>query len=416
MYRRAPVLKSIFIDFNAYFASVEQQLQPQLRGKPIAIVPVKALTTFALAASYEAKAYGVTTGTRIGDALVRCPQLILVQARHTEYIRMHHALVDCVNTVIPVKRVMSIDEMVCDLMGGQREPDQARRLANHIKETIHTTVGVALNCSIGIGPNDYLAKTASDMQKPNGLVVIEQHQLPEILYSLNLNDLVGIGKQMLVRLHRHSIYTVEQLFAASEKKLRTVWGGIEGERMYARIRGANVPLAATHKSSISHEHVLEPSLRTVAGASGVIHRLLQKAATRLRSYAMVTAQVTITIKHTTGVKWKKRTHIAPTNDSLHLTQLMSDILGEWTASYTQVPMKVSVELTKLSIADSVPIPLFNTNGPARTKLNESLDHLNSKFGKNTIYVGSAWNGLEGSSTHIAFNHIPQQDDADGTER
>jgi DNA polymerase-4 len=405
------VLRSLFIDFNSYFASVEQQLNPDLRGKPIGVVPMMVDTTAILAASYEAKAFGVKTGTRVYDAKQMCPGLVLVQARHTDYIRYHHQLVECVGNVIPVKRVMSIDEMVCDLMRRQRTRETAVEIAHTIKREIIANVGTELRCSIGIAPNDYLAKTATDMQKPDGLVVIEEADLPNILYSLELRDLVGIGRKMYDHLFRAGIYTVEMLCTASREKLREVWGGIEGDRMWARLRGEVTPYVETHKSSISHEHVLEPALRSREGAIGVLHRLLQKAATRLRSYGLLTGQLTVSIRHRDQSRWKEVVHITPTQDSMQLTKLLSDKLKSWKPETRNqksetAPIKVRVELAKLAIADATPIPLFENFGPARDKLNASLDKLNAKYGKNTVYVGTAWNALNSAPMRIAFNHIP----------
>ena len=403
------MLNSLFLDFNSYFASVEQQLSPELRGKPIAVVPMIADSTATLAASYEAKAMGVKTGTRIYDAKKMCPNLILVKARHTEYVQFHHQLVDVVNSVIPVKRVMSIDEMVCDLMGSQRAQDVAVGLAHTIKKTIAQQVGTEMRCSIGIAPNDYLAKTATDMQKPDGLVVIRQTDLPDILFPLELRDLVGVGRKMYDRLYKSGIYTVEMLCNAPKHVLASVWGGIEGERMWARLRGEQTPWIETHKSSISHEHVLGPAQRTRAGAEGVLHRLLQKAATRLRSYGLVTGLITISVRHQDQTKFKRSVRVTATQDILQLTMLLTTTLREWQFDESTKPLKVRVELTKLSVAGSTPIPLFDDVGPAREKLNVSLDKLNAKYGKNTVYVGTAWNALSAAKTHIAFNHIPDVD-------
>lgn len=272
------MLRSLFVDFNSYFASVEQQLRPELRGKPIAVVPVMADTTSAIAASYEAKAFGVTTGTRIAEAKKMCPGLLLVQARHNVYVEFHHRLVETVESVVHVEEVKSIDEMACSLTGRMRQRENAIALAHEVKKTIAEQVGEHLRCSIGIAPNDYLAKTATDMQKPDGLVVIEQEDLPEVLYRLELRDLVGIGKKMYERLYRHGIYTVEMLCTATKEQLREAWGGVGGEYMWQNLRGMDVPHIETRKSSISHQHVMEPALRQQEGASGVLHRLLQKAA------------------------------------------------------------------------------------------------------------------------------------------
>ncbi|MHB8907055.1 MAG: Y-family DNA polymerase, partial [Melioribacteraceae bacterium] len=110
-------LRNLFLDFNSYFASVEQQLNPALRNKPVAVVPTKAETTCCIAASYEAKKFGIKTGTIVSEAKKLCPGLIIVEANHRSYIEFHHKLVETVGTCLPVDQVMSVDEMVCSLIG-----------------------------------------------------------------------------------------------------------------------------------------------------------------------------------------------------------------------------------------------------------------------------------------------------------
>src|SRR5215207_2688317 len=126
-------LRSLFIDMNSFFASVEQQDKPELRGKPIAVVPVKANTTCCIAASYEAKAYGVKTGTPVWQAKQLCRDLICVEANHHRYVQMHNRIVDAVDSCVPVEKVRSIDEMSCRLVGEERRLDKATELALAIR-------------------------------------------------------------------------------------------------------------------------------------------------------------------------------------------------------------------------------------------------------------------------------------------
>lgn len=122
-------LRSLVIDFNSYFASVEQQENTSLRGKPIAIVQVIAESTSCIAASYEAKKHGIKTGTLVKDARKLCPGLIVVEARHKLYIEYHHKLIKVVDSCLPVDKVLSIDEMLCTLMGSEQKKENAIQLA-----------------------------------------------------------------------------------------------------------------------------------------------------------------------------------------------------------------------------------------------------------------------------------------------
>lgn len=217
-------LKALYVDFNSYFASVEQQLRPELRGKPIAVLPVVAETTCCIAASYEAKAFGVKTGTRVSDARKLCPGIMLVEARPALYVEYHHRLVEAVESCTHVEKTLSIDEMVCRLTGSQQRRENALALAQRIKRTIAEKIGSEIRCSIGIASNTFLAKVASNMQKPDGCVVIEANELPDRLYPLKLRDLNGIGRRMEERLNHYGICTMQALYAANRSQLRTAWG------------------------------------------------------------------------------------------------------------------------------------------------------------------------------------------------
>ena len=176
-------LRTFFVDFNSYFASVEQQVNPALRGKPVGVVPMMAETTCCIAASYEAKRFGVKTGTMVREARRLCPGIIFIEAQHAIYVRYHHLAVAAVDRIVPVRQVMSIDEMECELPTRWRTREQATRIAAAVKKEILSTVGDQLHTSIGVAPNTLLGKLASDMQKPNGLVILEAQNLPHGLFT-----------------------------------------------------------------------------------------------------------------------------------------------------------------------------------------------------------------------------------------
>jgi DNA polymerase-4 len=156
-------LRWLYVDFNSYFASVEQQLRPELRGKPVAVVAVETDSTSAIAASYEAKAFGVKTGTLIHEARNLCPGLICVLARHERYVEFHHRLIEEIERHIPVTAVCSIDEMACRLMDNEISVERSTEIARSIKAGIAKNIGGHLRCSIGVAPNRYLAKVGTEL-------------------------------------------------------------------------------------------------------------------------------------------------------------------------------------------------------------------------------------------------------------
>jgi DNA polymerase IV len=419
------MLRSLFIDFNSYFASVEQQLNPALRGRPVGVVPVMADSSSCIAASYEAKAFGVKTGTRVSDAKRLCPDIQLVLADHAKYVEVHQQAVAVVDRLAPVRQVVSIDEMECELTGRWRERERAVRLAQQIKAALLAEVGECMRTSIGIAPNTLLGKLASDMHKPDGLTVIEQRELPERLYPLELSDIQGIGPRMRERLSRCGIETVEQLYAAPRDLLHTAWGGLAGADMYDKLRGQWYGPRSTVARSLGHSHVLPPDWRHPEGARDVLHRLTQKAAMRLRKqgFYATAMQVFVRCAH----RWQREAggeraaHLGETQDTPFLLHTLDQL---WFSGLHQLqhPQAVGVQLCGLVLASQHTPDLFDAinqtpstaaqplrNHPTqrdRARLMSAMDALNRVHGKNTVYFASAHLVRDAAPMRIAFNRIP----------
>src|ERR1700722_20700117 len=170
--KRERGLRYLFLDLNAYFASVEQQERPELRNRPIAVAPVEAETTFVIAASYEAKAKGVKCGTIVREARDMSPGIQIIQARPKIYVTYHNRILETVENVLPIEQVCSIDEMRFRLLGEERKPEAALELGRKMKRAIRAHVGECMGCSVGIATNPFLAKLATELEKPDGLVCL----------------------------------------------------------------------------------------------------------------------------------------------------------------------------------------------------------------------------------------------------
>jgi len=400
-------LRSLIIDFNSYFASVEQQEQPTLRGRPIVVVPVMTDSTCCIAASYEAKHFGVKTGTRVGEARKACPGLVLIEARPDLYVEYHHRLIAAVDSCLPVTQVLSIDEMLCALRGPWREPGRALATAREIKVRITRTVGPFLRSSIGIAPNSFLAKTASDMEKPNGLVLLDEHDLPGRLFPLKLRDFCGIGASMEERLHDCGIFTAEQLCLAPKETLRRAWNGIEGDRMHRLLRAEEIDRLPTQRCTVGHSHVLEPKSRTRPLAEAVLHGLLQRAATRLRALGYLAAGLSVGLKFVDGKYWSDEMGFLETQDTLDFIRVFG-LLWQRYPPGAPPPLRVGVTLFHLTAAHNVTDRLPQLE-PSRLALDRAMDRLNQCYGKNTIYFGGAQAALDSSPARIAFTHVPERE-------
>ena len=393
----------LFLDLNAYFASVEQQVNPILRGKPVAVVPMLTDNTCCIAASYEAKAYGIKTGTRVADAKNMCPTLALVEAVPQLYVRYHHAIVNVVESCVPIASVLSIDEMICQLTGTQRDITQASALAQTIKRALAERVGECLRCSIGLAPNRYLAKVASDMQKPDGLTVLRLADLPKALYGLELSDFPGIGPRMEARLHHRRIYTVDQLCRITRDGMRDIWGGIVGERFHAWLHGEQVDEPPTHRSSVGHSHVLPPELRTMHGAYAVVRKLTCKAAVRLRQIGYWAKGLSLAVQYLGGRgDWTDKTKLMETQETPVLLKTVAQL---WSRVPPGKPLWVGVTLFPLVPIDHHTPSLFQN--PKQEKLSFVMDQINQKYGHDTAYFGER-DESESAPTRISFTRIPDQ--------
>jgi DNA polymerase-4 len=402
-------LRALLLDFNSYFASVEQQLRPELRGRPVGVLPVLAQTTCCIAASYEAKRFGVKTGTGVAEARRLCPDIVFVQARPRVYVEMHHRLMAVVDSVIAIGEVLSIDEVMCELTGSWQEEAVAVGLARRVKQKLLDHVGECLTCSVGIAPNRFLAKIASNMQKPNGLTVIRAADLPDILFGLELEDLHGVGRAMSERLRRAGITTVEALCRAGREDLRRIWGGVEGERMYERLRGLEPALPPTRRGSIGHSHVLPPHLRDDAGAWAVLSKLTQKAAVRLRAEGYLAGRMSIAVEYRDRPGWAVGVRFAPMGATLDFLKVLAALwAGRPRRRHRRErcePMKVSVTLWELVPAEQATLALF-PDAERRAGLDAVLDRLRLKYGPDAIYFGGAWGAMQEAPMRISFTHVP----------
>lgn len=396
-------LKWLFLDMNAFFASVEQQLRPELRGQPVGVVPVMADSSCCIAASYEAKGHGIRTGTRISEARERCPGIRLVQARPAEYVKVHEAIVSAVESVLPVHKVHSIDEMSCRLTGSQREEEQAIALARQAKRAIQQQVGDQLKSSVGIAPNRFLAKTASNLQKPDGLSMITGSDLPEILYSMQLDDLTGIGKGMLARLNAQGIQTIEQLYGLSSERLRKIWGGIAGEWWWYALRGHDMPEQESKRRTVGHSHVLSPEYRTQQGARAVMVKLIHKAAARLRKLGYFAGEISLSLKFPRHDSWHARELMEPCQDTQSMLRIFDRL---WKQRPTRsAPLSVGVTLSKLVVESSMSLSLFPED-QRRQDLGRLMDQINLKFGPQSIYAATMQEAASTAPMRISFTKIP----------
>jgi DNA polymerase-4 len=426
------LFRFLHIDLNSFFASVEQQLHPEYRGKPVGVCGTMADTGALIAASYEAKALGVKTLTKVAEARRLIPDIILVAGSHTQYAEFSHKIAAAVENVCPVAHTPSIDEMVCELIGREQQPPNARQIALAIKQAIKDDVGETLRCSIGMAPNRYLAKIASDMQKPDGLIGLLPSQLPRAIAHLELRDLPGVGARTEIRLNAKNIRTMPDLLALDRPGMHALWDSVWGDRLYHWLRGADsgddgAPVSSGVQKSLGHSHVLAPEHRTPEGSWAVAHKLLHKAAMRLRMEHFHTGSLAVTIKyslnrdqaaqttkakkHSSGITqtgWAMEARFRPCQDTLSLLEALQ---GCWKQApheaQHQKPFFVGVTLRNLIPESEIQSTLFDDPGH-RNELSATMDKLNLKYGHSTLHFAGMLPARDSAPTRIAFAQIPVQ--------
>jgi DNA polymerase-4 len=400
--------RDMIVDLDCFFASVEQQLNPKLRGRPVGIVPVVTDSTSCIAASKEAKKFGVKTGTGVREARQKCPEIVLVESRPEVYVEFHHRFFTALEVWVPVAEVMSIDEVRCQLPDSVRTREEAAAFVQRLKATLQAHVGEVVTYSVGIGPNHFLSKLASDMGKPDGCFIIEKHELPQCLHGLNLPDFCGIGRNMEQRLKDAGIFTVAQFTAASRETLHAVWGGIIGHHMWHWLRGEVAGQAPTQRRSIGHSHVLPTALRHDRGVHAVCHRLVQKAAMRLRKLGYYAGHLSMFVDYTDGRSWSREIRFTETQDTLVFLDALEKLWRQLPRRLGIPPLKTGVNFAPIVAAHRVTRDLFLHN-PRHEALCHVMDGLNKQYGKNTVTFGGALGALDYTPMRIAFTRIPDRE-------
>ena len=392
----------LFLDMNSFFASVEQQEHPALRGKPVAVVPLLSDATCCIAASYEAKAFGVKTGTNVAEAKRLCPSLRIIEAKHGPYRDYSRRIQSVVGDCLPVTEVWSVDEMVCKLWDNERHLWDAMRLAEQIKTRIKAEVGECMHCSVGLGLNPFLAKVAAELQKPNGLGVIAEDDLPHKLFRMALTDFPGISRGMEAQFQAAGVFTTEQMYDLTLDQMRRVWGGVQGERWWHQIRGHAVSLPPTLRRSVGHSHVLAPELRTPAGAAAVARRLLEKAAERMRHLEYQARGISVHARAEDGRCWAAKRRLTTCSDTWTLMSVLSAI---WEHPFPVVK-QVGVVLYDLLPDAQVTLPLFGEEARRLTAA-RAVDRINGKYGRGTLSMASVLAVKHTAEDKIAFGKIEE---------
>jgi DNA polymerase-4 len=388
----------LHVDMNAFFASVEQQTDPALRGKPIAVIGSG--RTVVTTASYEARAFGVKTGMNTWQARQACPQIIFVVGDNRKYTDTSTRIVAMMRDYTPLVEVFSIDEAFLDITASLKLFGSAERIAYLLKARIRHEFG--LTCSVGIAPNKLLAKLASEMQKPDGLTIIAPDQVEAVLEQLPVKELCGIGARVASQLANFGIFTCGQLGRFPVATLTRRFG-INGERLSQMGRGIDAspvtpPEEEAAVKSVGHSMTLAHDVTGREALRKYLLQLAEMVGRRARRYGVSGKTVHLTVRYgdftTVG---RQQTRSVPTNQSEAIYQDALAILDSFDLSR---PVRLlGVRITNL-VHHGDQLPLFEQE--RRLALaTAAMDEANRRFGAFAVTYASVVEAEEPGSHVIS---------------
>ncbi len=379
------------IDLNSCFASVEQQANPFLRGKPVAVAAYTTSAGCIIAPSVEAKKLGIKVGMRVREGRLLCRELVVLPPDPWKYRCVHLKLKKLFEQYSPDITPKSIDEFTLDfkniplktrsLKGVEKRPCRCSPLkgvALEIKKRIKEDVGDWLTVSIGIAPNRFLAKLASNMHKPDGLDEINKDNFWDYLLGLELTDLPYIKTQNAIRLNSVGIQTVSDFYNAPLWKLKSAFQSISSYYWYLRLHGYEIDDTVFARRSYGNSYALPKALIRLSDLSPVICKLAEKTGFRLRRAGWSASGVHLAIIYTNGHFWHKA--MACTGQIFDSRDIYKKIIRLFRLSPGRLAVSnIFITVYGLEKNTAIQLDIFD-DILKKKRLSESIDKINERWG------------------------------------
>jgi DNA polymerase IV len=418
--RRPVAIERLYLDFDGFFASVEQQARPSLRGRPVGVVPFGGTDhTCIIACSREAKEAGVKSIMSVREAREACPDIALVPQSPDLYRRAHNALVSEITAVIPIAAIKSIDELVCDVALVDRQ--NPTPLGWRIKDRLKQNIGPFITCSIGFAANRQLAKMACKAGKRHngrygdGLMIWHPNDMPGPIIDLPLSDIPGVGSRLERRLHLAKIFSIKDLLATAPKQMRALWGNVTGERLWYALHGYDIQTPPQGRGMYGHGRVLPPGHRGLSEAKDASRLLLVKAARRMRRDGWNAGRLSLWMAMRDG-SWGRSIILHAVHDDQAILTALSQL---WQLTQKELPrssliIRLGVTLGELTRSNERQLDILLNDDRTRQRwerATDAIDTLNAKYGRTLVSVGT-WvpppGGYAGGK--ISYTRIPSAED------
>lgn len=412
-----PALPTVMcVDVNSCFATVEQQANPLLRGKPVAVAAYTTPQGCILAASIEAKGFGVKTGMRVQEGKHWCPSLIVLPSDPPKYRFVNRQLLRLLERYTADVEVKSIDEMIVSFAGSPilmnrmnlssgylKTVEAMKTVAQDIKERIREEIGEWIRVSIGIAPNRYLAKVASGLHKPDGLDVISQDNIEEVLGGLELEDLCGIKAGYAGRLRRYGITSALDFYRVPPQRLVSAFRSIVGHHWWQRLHGYEIDPSGQVTKSVGHSYALyQPYPPSDRRLHQILSQLTVKMGRRLRSYSLRAAGIHVGCLFSDYSNWQRGRKLP---SSLYANQELYQAALEVLSSAPDKPVRIlSVTCYRLS-ADLYQQRSWLASDERKERLAQALDQIEDRFGDFTVFPARMLGMEEKVLDRIAFGGV-----------
>ena len=409
----------LHIDLNSCFATIEQQANPHLRGKPIAVAAYATPAGCILAPSVEAKRFGIQTGTRVREGRKLCPNLIVLPPDPWKYRNVHLALRKIMSDYTSNFNPKSIDEFVLNLAGYPSGPDGPMgrrpakpsitenmwRTAKEIKRRIKEEIGEWLTVSVGIAPNRFLAKTASSLNKPDGLDQINKDSYLDIYSRLELTDLCGIKYRNTARLNSVGIHTVVDFYNAPIWKLKAAFESVNGYYWHTRLHGFEIDDVEFGRRSYGNSYALPRPFVTPEELAPILSKLVTKMGARLRRAGYRARGIHLAVSYRDGRFWHKGiTYPKVFFDSRDIYEEAFKILSR--SPYRKPVRTMAVSCFNLLKSEVSQLDLFD-DVENRQNLVKAVDRVNERWGDFVVTPARMLPAKDDVQDRVAFGNVKE---------